>query len=321
MESMERLSPPERFLKTLLYIGLVRGLVAQIVVSLIGFFGTNGIRAALGKPENLEIAVVVAGLVGFFAHMWAAGVFTDWFKWARGIETPMVHGPPSHMPAWTRYFSVDYNHKVIGIQYAVTGIIILLVGGILAIIFRLELSFPGMQLLVKADGAPNYDIYNTLFSAHGIIMIVSIFLGVGAMLNYLVPLMIGAADMAYPRLNALSYWVMPPAAVLLLGAIFIGGWDTGWVAYPPLSTGAGQKLGVNLFLLGLLAEWFLFYCWGDQCCGYCDDDESQRDDLMANADFCMGIVSHSADSRYCNPNGWLVFDDGIGATSFWARLF
>jgi cytochrome c oxidase subunit 1 len=56
------------------------------------------------------------------------------------------------------------------------------------------------------------------------------------MLNYLVPLMIGAADMAFPRLNAFSYWVGIPSAVMLMLGIFVGGWETGWVAYPPLST-------------------------------------------------------------------------------------
>jgi cytochrome c oxidase subunit 1 len=101
--------------------------------------------------------------------------------------------------------------------------------------------------------------YNTFFSAHGIIMIVSILLGVGGMLNYLVPLMIGAADMAFPRLNAFSYWVGLPSAVMLLLGIVVGGadfggWETGWVAYPPLSV-RSQLLGTQLFIFG-------FYLFG-----------------------------------------------------------
>jgi cytochrome c oxidase subunit 1 len=96
--------------------------------------------------------------------------------------------------------------------------------------------------------------YNTYFSAHGIIMIASIFLGIGAMINYLVPLMIGASDMAFPRLNAFSYWIMVPAAVLLMLGMVVGGWDTGWVAYPPLAL--RTTLGVQMFLLGFYISGF-----------------------------------------------------------------
>ena len=63
----------------------------------------------------------------------AAGTVKDWFKWAKGEETPMHHGPPEDKPAWTRYLSVDYSHKVIGVQYTVTGILLLLFAGALAI--------------------------------------------------------------------------------------------------------------------------------------------------------------------------------------------
>ena len=70
------------------------------------------------------------------------------------------------------------------------------------------------------------DEYNTLFSAHGIIMIVSILLGVGAMINYLAPLMVGASDMAFPRLNAFSYWIGVPSVVSAAGGD--GGWRLGY---------------------------------------------------------------------------------------------
>ncbi len=227
---------------TFFSLGLVRGLIGQIVGTLLGFGLVMGLRSARGQEPSVEQAMVFGGILGVIGLLLAAGVFNDWIKWARGIKTPLHHGPPKYKAAWTRYFSVDTNHKVIGIQYTVTGIIVLLVGGILAIIFRLELAYPGMQFL-------NEDQYNTLFSSHGIIMISSILLGVGGMINYLVPLMIGARDMAFPRLNAFSFWVAVPAAVLLLAGIFVGGWDTGWVAYPTLST-TTKMLGVNYFLLG-----------------------------------------------------------------------
>jgi cytochrome c oxidase subunit I len=222
--------------------GLVRALVGQTLGTLVTFFIVMSVRRAQGLSTEPDAAMTLGGIVGALLALVFAGVFKDWLQWTRGKETPLRHGPPPNKPKWWRYLSVDYNHKVIGIQYTITGIIVLLVGGILAIIFRLELSYPGLQFL-------NEDQYNTLFSAHGIIMIASILLGVGGMINYLVPLMIGATDMAFPRLNAFSYWIAVPAAVLLLAGIFVGGWDTGWVGYPTLSTST-RLIGVNFFLLG-----------------------------------------------------------------------
>jgi len=231
-----------RFFYLLFSLGLIKGLIGMAIGMGAGYGLVTAVRAAQGKPANPDLAVLIAGILGSILFLLFAGVFSDWLRLAGGKKTPLRHGPPEHKPAWTRYFSVDYNHKVIGIQYTVTAIIVLLFGGLLAMIFRLELVYPGMQFL-------NPQQYNTLFSAHGIIMIVSILLGVGGMINYLVPLMIGASDMAYPRLNAFSYWIAVPAAVLLFIGIVVGGWDTGWVGYPTLST-TSKLIGVQFFVLG-----------------------------------------------------------------------
>ncbi|HCU79787.1 MAG TPA: hypothetical protein DGN60_01335, partial [Chloroflexi bacterium] len=225
-------------------IGLVRGLLGQLFGTLFGMGLVWVVRFFMGLEEYwaAEPAWVVGAITGTLGFMIGVGALTDWGKWMIGMQTPMVHGPPSGKPTWFRYLSVDYNHKVIGIQYAVTGIFVMLVGGTLAIIFRLELVATGMQYIT-------YNTYNSFISAHGIIMIVSILLGVGAMINYLVPLMIGASDMAFPRLNAFGYWINVPGAILLITALFVGGWDTGWTGYPPLS--ARAPIGVQLFFLGV----------------------------------------------------------------------
>ncbi|MCP4429003.1 MAG: cytochrome c oxidase subunit I [Chloroflexi bacterium] len=228
-------------MKIFLNSSLTRGIIGQAVFAAIGIVFINLIRSAMGLPANPEPGVVFGGLISVIGFLLFAGVFSDWIKWIGGKQTPLRHGTPEGMPEWSRYLNVDYNHKVIGIQYGIASVIVLLVGGLFAIIFRLELAHPGMQFMEN-------DTYNTLFGGHGIVMIASILLGVAAMVNYLVPLMIGAADMAFPRLNAFSYWVAIPAAILILAGMAIGGWDTGWVAYPPLSLRA--PLGVQLFLLG-----------------------------------------------------------------------
>lgn len=230
-----------RTLGIVLSSAYVRGLIGQALFMFGSIAFVDAIRAAMGLEPNPEPGIVFGSILSVFGFLLFAGVLTDWLKWIVGKKTPLHHGVKEGRPEWSRYLNVDVNHKVIGIQYGYTSVLVLLVGGLFALIFRLELAQPGMQLL-------NNDQYNTLFSAHGIVMIASILLGIGAMINYLVPLMIGASDMAFPRLNAFSYWVGIPAVVLILSGMVFGGWDTGWVGYPTLTFTA--PLGVVLFLMG-----------------------------------------------------------------------
>src|SRR5258706_11305412 len=86
-------------------------------------------------------------------------------------------------------------------------------------------------------------------SLHGMLMIQGILLGVAGIINYVVPLLLGAKDMAFPRLNAFSYWIAVPGAITLVSSLFLGGFDTGWTGYPPLSTRA--PVGMQMFFLGV----------------------------------------------------------------------
>ncbi|MBK9008839.1 MAG: cbb3-type cytochrome c oxidase subunit I [Anaerolineae bacterium] len=106
---------------------------------------------------------------------------------------------------------------------------LLAVGGTFALIFRSELAASGLDFLTLELDVFNQNgpqIYNTLMSLHGMIMIVSILLGISGIMNYVVPLLVGAHDMAFPRMNAFAYWVAVPASVLLLLALILGGFDT-----------------------------------------------------------------------------------------------
>lgn len=249
-----------KLLVTLYYIfiksALVWGLVGQIITGFSTYYGMIALRTFLGYEvyatgsQYDEPSGVLASLVSVIGFLLFAGVLTDWLGWCIGRDNPLHHGAPAGQPEWTRYINVDVNHKVIGIQYGIASLIILLLGGLMAIIFRLELAAPGLQLFPG-----NEDVFNTLFSSHGIIMIVAIFSGVGAMTNYLGPMMIGATDMAFPRLNAFSYWISVPAASLLMVGLYVGGWDTGWVGYPTHST-TTRLLGVQMFLLGFYINGF-----------------------------------------------------------------
>jgi cytochrome c oxidase subunit 1 len=233
---------------TVLSLGLIRGLIAQIVGTAFGMGLVIAARLLMGlEPWKAEPAVVVGAIVGVLAFLIAVGSFADWFKWTRGQEAPMHHGPPPGKPAWTRYFGTDHSHKVIGVQYMVTAVLLLLLGGTFSSIFRWELKEAGRQFLDPA-------VYNTMIGMHGWVMIASILVGIAGFANYLVPLLIGASDMAFPRLNAMAFWINIPAAVVLMASMVVGGWNTGWTAYPPLSALAplGMQLYfVTVFFMGL----------------------------------------------------------------------
>ncbi len=143
-----------------------------------------------------------------------------------------VKPPDSNPPEnWRRFFSFSTDHKVIGIQYIVTSFFFFLVGGVLAMIIRGELLTPEADLVDRA-------VYNAMFTMHGTIMLFlwtfPVLLGLS---NYLVPLMIGARDMAFPRLNAVAFWMVPVFGIILMASFFIPGGpsQSGWWAYPPVS--------------------------------------------------------------------------------------
>lgn len=213
----------------------IRGLVFGIV----GFALGAGLTAALGQPFGSDPMVAVGYL--FFLIGWLLGVGV-WDHWARGwfgLEIRPAPTQKSHGRA--RYFLFSTDHKVIGLQYLVTFVILFLLAGLFAMLFRYELMNPGRDLLAPRT-------YNTVMSAHGIIMItVAVAAVIGGFGNYIVPIQIGAEDMAFPRINALSYWLTPPVALLMIIAVFSGGFDFGWTAYPPLSVEEGT--GRLLFLM------------------------------------------------------------------------
>ena len=151
---------------------------------------------------------------------------------------------------WLRFISFSLDHKVIGLQYLVCGFIFYLIGGVLAGAIRIELLSPISDFLAR-------DVYNQVLTLHGTIMIFLWIVPVvnGAFGNYLIPFYVGARDMAFPRLNAVAFWMIPPAGLMLITSYFINGAaQSGWTAYPPLSIttpAAGQIVWiVSVLLLG-----------------------------------------------------------------------
>ncbi len=156
------------------------------------------------------------------------------------------HGHPDRWK-WYDYFTFNVDHKVIGIQYLVSAFIFYLVGGFMAVLMRTELATPDSDFI-------NPNLYNAFLTNHGTIMIFLWIIpaAIGGFGNYLIPLMIGARDMAFPKLNALAFWLIPPAGALLLASFFFGGAQAGWTSYPPLSeitANTAQTLWILVILL------------------------------------------------------------------------
>ena len=131
---------------------------------------------------------------------------------------------------WYQYFTFNTDHKVIGIQYLVTAFFFYLIGGLMAVAVRMELATPDPDLLDPS-------LYNAFMTNHGTIMIFLWIVpsAIGGFGNFLIPLMVGARDMAFPKLNAIAFWLNPLAGGLLLLSFLFGGSQSGWTAYPPLS--------------------------------------------------------------------------------------
>ena len=160
-------------------------------------------------------------------------------------------------------YILPVDHKIIGLQYIFTGMIMAIIGGYFAYAFRMQLAFPGE--IVPLYGLVGPGEYNMLVTNHGTIMIfwVAMPVLIAGFGNFIIPLMIGCDDMVFPRLNRLSYQIFFVSAVVLILSFFVkgGGFGGAWTAYPPLSSVAEYSLtdwGSSLWLLAVALEFVSF---------------------------------------------------------------
>jgi cytochrome c oxidase subunit 1 len=238
--------------------GIVLGIVGAFVGFIIGAQIGNALVADDGNSNGNNAALIigyVGSAVGFLAGM---GFFN--YPIARLLGRPrpspadeaFLYGEEG---GWKRYFRLNIDHKVIGIQYLIIILFFLFAGGLGAMFIRAE-------LLQTDPSLASAESYLTVVGLHSVIMI---FMASAAIIgpfgNYFVPIMIGARGMAFPRLEALTFWLLPPAALILLSTIFIGGFPTGWTGYAPLADEAVRGMdsylvafslvGISIFLSGL----------------------------------------------------------------------
>lgn len=225
------------------WFGHVAPMLRAVIWAAIGVFGGAWAVAALTGARVTDdwpvIAAFTAGSAGWIlgGGVWEACV-RPWF------------GPA---PVWDegqgvgRFLRFHTDHKIIGIQYLVSATVTFLAAGLAAMMMRYELMTPAL------DFFPTDQAFNEAFGIHGTLMIfaVAVVAIVGGFGNYFVPLMVGADDMTYPRLNGLSWWFIVPGVLAILLSPLVGGFQTGWTGYAPLA--AENNVGQDLYYLGILA--------------------------------------------------------------------
>ena len=222
----------------------------------VGWFAAHGVVGPsidyFGDIDYNELSVVMAYLCGVLGFLIGLGFLNYPFARLRGY-------PPSLREKETdgigRYFGLCTDHKVVGMQYLVGIGFFFFIGGLNAMLIRTELLRPDHQVWPAGT-------YLTLVGLHGTMMMGMMTSGIlGPFGNYLVPILIGARRMAFPRIEALTFWLLMAGGVILETTIFFGGFPTGWTGYQPLGTQANPGMdcyyiffalvGISMTLLGL----------------------------------------------------------------------
>ena len=192
---------------------------------------------------------------------------------AHATATTPAHEPAGHEahehhgPTGILKYVWSTDHKMIAMQYMFTGMFMALIGGFMAYVFRMQLAFPGIS--VPGFGMVSPGEYNALVTNHGSIMIFWFAMPVliAAFGNYLIPLMIGADDMVFPRINRLSYQIFFISVLVILASLFVpgGGFAGAWTAYPPLSASGEYNMtniGSTMWLIAVALEFVAFLLGG-----------------------------------------------------------
>ena len=205
------------------------------------FVATGG-----GAPDGNDTAIVLGYAFLVLGWLIGLGVFNDLVRQMLGRPIPQLEEERGAVGGLSRYFRYTLDHKVVGIQYLVGMLVYFFTGGLLAMAIRTELLSPSYHVLSPTA-------YIQVVGEHGTMMMMMMTsVIVGPFGNYLVPIMIGSKRVAFPRLEALSFWLTPCAYVILLSSFLLGGFPTGWTGYAPLSIQAGEGMDAYAFAFGLM---------------------------------------------------------------------
>ncbi len=219
--------------------GLLWGTIAFLLVNVLVSYILD---PAYGTPFITQPSVVFAWLAGTAGWLLGIGAWENVVLPAFG-----VHVPVRQSRGWRQYFEYNTNHKVIGVQYLVASTGGFFIAGLAAMLMRLELMSHNLWLF------PHPDQYLTTVGIHGTIMMFSVgtVALVGGLGNYLVPMMIGSNHSAFPRMSALSVWLVPLGILTVAFSPLLGTWTTGWRGYEPLAM--NDNNGILFYYLGVFA--------------------------------------------------------------------
>jgi cytochrome c oxidase subunit 1 len=228
-----------------IHTALVGAVLGYVVGHWLGnFLSSSYARNALSDTNDFPLVLgYVFGTVGWLGGL---GVFNDLFRQMLGKPVPVLEEEHEAATGVARFFRYSLDHKVVGIQYLVGMIIYFCTAGLFAMAIRTELLSPTYHVF-------NASTYIEVVGEHGTMMMMlmsSVVLGPFG--NYLMPLMIGSKRMAFPRLEALSFWLTPAAFIVLLSGVLVGGFPFGWTGYAPLSVQATQGADAYAVAFGLM---------------------------------------------------------------------
>jgi cytochrome c oxidase subunit 1 len=236
------------WLRPAIHTALIGAIIGYVLGHLLGNVIASGYQQ-IGFADDSDFPIVMGYLFGVVGWLIGLGVFNDVFKQMLG--KPVTGTGEGHLAdGLSKYFRYSLDHKVVGIQYLVAMIGYFLTGGLFAMAIRAELLSPTYHLLTPSA-------YLEVVGEHGTMMMMMMTSVVmGPFGNYLVPLMIGSKRVAFPRVEALSFWLTPCAFIILLSSVLMGGFPTGWTGYAPLSIQAGSGMdgyAIGFGLMGISA--------------------------------------------------------------------
>ena len=220
-------------------------MIGGVVFAWLGWFLAHHFLDA--SSRNYSDLVTTSLTIGWIFGFWLGiGALNGPGRWLIGADHTRADDLyyAGENQGRARYWKYCTDHKVVGVQYIVMTAVLLGAGGILAMAIRTELIVPGNHFV-------NQQVYNGFVAVHGMLMILALIVAVaGPWANFVVPIMCGARDMAFPRLNALSLWTLVGAAGLLLSVLAVGSLTMGWVVLAPIADQAG--VGMDFFAMSII---------------------------------------------------------------------
>jgi cytochrome c oxidase subunit 1 len=232
---------------------LGHGVIAGLAFAAVGFIVGVWLGGVIGRDwagvagtEQNDPALVLGYGLAVVGWLWGLGFFRYPAHRLRG-EEPSAYAEERSDEGIRRFFEVSTDHKVVGIQYLVGSLSIFLIAGANAMLIRTQLLSSNGTIWTPQE-------YLTIVGLHGSLMIMTMSAAVvGGFGNFLVPLMIGARRTAFPRIQALAFWLIPAAALVLLSSVLVGGFSAGWTGYTPLGDQATLGMDSYYVAFGLVA--------------------------------------------------------------------